>query len=147
MILDDGPVSVVVVTERWWADEPLHYDPLPPAPRKAAPPRASRAATVPKHLTAAPAAPRPGWVERFGRCVIEHESNGNPRAENPTSTASGLFQFIDGTWQAWTRRSGIGTQYGHASHAPASVQWAVFSYAVRHHAQHAWRGTHCGYGT
>ncbi len=48
-------------------------------------------------------------------CVLARESGGDPRAENPVSTASGLWQFIDGTW------NGFGG-YSHASYAPASVQ-------------------------
>lgn len=47
--------------------------------------------------------------------VLSRESGGNPKAENPTSTASGLWQFIDSTW------AGYGG-YSHASYAPASVQ-------------------------
>jgi len=31
--------------------------------------------------------------------IIQAESNWNPKAKNPTSTASGLFQFIKGTWE------------------------------------------------
>jgi hypothetical protein len=48
--------------------------------------------------------------------IVKRESGFNPRAENPTSTASGLYQFIDGTWRT------CGTGYGHASYAPVSVQ-------------------------
>lgn len=33
--------------------------------------------------------------------IIQHESGWNPTAQNPTSTASGLFQFINGTWKAY----------------------------------------------
>jgi len=52
-------------------------------------------------------------------CAIVHrESRFNPRAENPTSSASGLYQFIDGTWRT------CGTGYGHASYAPVAVQVA-----------------------
>lgn len=32
-----------------------------------------------------------GWI-------IDHESGWNPNAQNPTSTAYGLFQFLNGTW-------------------------------------------------
>lgn len=32
--------------------------------------------------------------------VMACESRGNPNAKNPSSTATGLFQFLDGTW-AW----------------------------------------------
>ena len=53
-------------------------------------------------------------------CIAKYESGGNPRAENPTSSASGLFQFIDGTWRAVTGR------HDRASDAPVSVQIAAF---------------------
>jgi len=33
-------------------------------------------------------------------CVIRGESGGNPTADNPTSTAAGLWQFIKSTWDA-----------------------------------------------
>ena len=33
--------------------------------------------------------------------IIKCESGGNPKAQNPSSTASGLFQFINGTWAAF----------------------------------------------
>lgn len=33
-------------------------------------------------------------------CVITHESKGNPNADNPRSSAAGLFQFLRGTWNS-----------------------------------------------
>lgn len=48
--------------------------------------------------------------------IVWRESRFDPHAENPTSTASGLYQFIDGTFA--TCRTG----YRHASSAPVSVQ-------------------------
>ena len=30
--------------------------------------------------------------------IVQHESSWNPTAQNPTSTAYGLFQFLDSTW-------------------------------------------------
>lgn len=47
--------------------------------------------------------------------VMARESGGNPTAENPVSSASGLWQFIDSTWD------GFGG-YAHASWAPVDVQ-------------------------
>jgi hypothetical protein len=47
--------------------------------------------------------------------VMQRESGGDIRAENPVSTASGKWQFIDGTW------GGYGG-YSHASDAPEDVQ-------------------------
>jgi hypothetical protein len=52
-------------------------------------------------------------------CIAEYESGGDPRAENPTTTASGLYQFVDGTW------NGYGGYY-HAADAPVSVQTERF---------------------
>lgn len=47
--------------------------------------------------------------------VLACESGGNPTADNPTSSASGLWQILDGTW------NGHGG-YVRALHAPADVQ-------------------------
>lgn len=33
--------------------------------------------------------------------LVSHESSWNPNAQNPTSTAYGLFQFLDGTWKGY----------------------------------------------
>ncbi len=46
--------------------------------------------------------------------ILQRESHGT-NAENPSSSASGYWQFIDSTW------NGYGG-YDHASDAPASVQ-------------------------
>jgi resuscitation-promoting factor RpfA len=83
----------------------------------------------------------------FLNCVIAHESGGNPRAENPTSTASGLFQFIDGTWRHYASKVPSARKYYHAAHAPAKVQWEVALLAVKWNGHGHWRGTNCGYGT
>lgn len=47
--------------------------------------------------------------------IVQRESGGDYTAENPTSTASGKYQFLDGTW------NGYGG-YQHASDAPPAVQ-------------------------
>ena len=82
----------------------------------------------------------PGWVEVVALCVAHRESwsAGLWSAENPVSTASGAFQYVDGTWQAWTDRAGVGQQYQHASDAPPRVQVAVFVYTWAHGGRRAW---------
>jgi Transglycosylase-like domain len=47
--------------------------------------------------------------------IVRRESGGNYKAENPTSTASGKYQFLDSTW------NGYGG-YSHAADAPPAVQ-------------------------
>ena len=66
-------------------------------------------------------APAPSHVSLSGiaACIAKYESGGNPRAENPTTSASGLYQFTDGTW------GGYGG-YSRASQAPVSVQTERF---------------------
>lgn len=49
----------------------------------------------------------------------------SPTAENPSSSASGLFQFLDGTWQNARQYVEGASQYARASHAPAGIQIAV----------------------
>jgi hypothetical protein len=53
------------------------------------------------------------------------ESGNNYSAQNPESTASGAYQFVDGTWQALTKKYGIGTEYSKAKFAPPQIQDAV----------------------
>lgn len=49
--------------------------------------------------------------------IIQCESGGNPTAQNPHSSASGLYQILDSTW-------GHYDGYARAKDAPASVQTA-----------------------
>lgn len=84
----------------------------------------------------------------FLACVQEHESHGNPKAENPTSTSSGLHQMIDSTWRGNARWAKWGhtypaRHYTHASHAPASIQILVALHSLRHGGAKAWHGTGC----
>ena len=58
--------------------------------------------------------------------VMRCETGGtfDPTIENPSSTASGLYQFLDSTWRKARELVGAG-QYARASHAPAPVQIAA----------------------
>jgi hypothetical protein len=96
-----------------------------------------------------PASKAPAAAVNFLQCVIRHESimAGGPRAENSSSTASGLFQFVDGTWRHYAARIPSARKYSHASHAPAAVQWEVALLAVKWNGHGHWKGTGCGYGT
>lgn len=92
------------------------------AARVAAEKAAAEQAAAAERARQAPA-PAPAAEAGTGRCggdlppcyVMMRESGGNIRAKNPTSTASGKWQFINGTW------AGFGG-YAEAWMAPESVQ-------------------------
>lgn len=56
------------------------------------------------------------------------ESNLNPTVRAPTSSAAGLFQFLDQTWLAMLKREG--TAHGYGRYADAIVQTGPGQYAV-----------------
>jgi hypothetical protein len=67
----------------------------------------------------------PADIEKILATIRTKESGGNYGAQNPTSTASGAYQFIDSTWQSLTAKYGIGTNYPKAKLAPPEIQDAV----------------------
>jgi muramidase (phage lysozyme) len=77
-------------------------------------------------------------------CIRRHESDtaGGYRAENPSSTASGAYQFLDSTWRNVSVRSG-NPGYARASQAPWWVQDDVALWVINHGGKSAWRGTGC----
>lgn len=116
--------------------------PVPPPPRRPAPPRVSddmvTAEPIPSPSPVPPPAPAPspspypsytpvpaqstayaspppqagsGGGSAFQACVIARESGGNPEAQNPDSTASGLYGFLDTTWTSVTGLPGPARDY------------------------------------
>lgn len=75
--------------------------------------------------------PIPADVEKILATIRTRESGGNYGAQNPSSTASGAYQFIDGTWNALTAKYGIGTTYPKAKLAPPEIQDAVAANYVK----------------
>src|SRR5712675_3432190 len=57
------------------------------------------------------------------------ESNLNPTASASTSSARGLFQFIDQTWLGTVK--GAGSQLGYGNYADAITKSSSGSYSVR----------------
>lgn len=84
------------------------------------------------HLTAytpsaPPSAPQSGGSYgaapgSFQACVIQAESGGNPDAQNPTSTASGLYGFLDTTWTSVTGLPGPARAYSVATQNAAFLK-------------------------
>lgn len=65
--------------------------------------------------------------------IKEKESSGNYAVQNdtPGQTASGAYGYTDGTWQAMTKKYGIGTEYKSAKEAPPEVQDIIAATNVR----------------
>jgi hypothetical protein len=42
----------------------------------------------------------PAFSEARAWAIIRHESQGNPNAKNRSSSAAGLYQFLDSTWRS-----------------------------------------------
>lgn len=76
--------------------------------------RAAPAARTPERVASAPMAyapaPSAGGTPLL-RAISSAESNNRPTAQNPRSSAGGLFQFTDGTWGSVLRRMAP-DQYG-----------------------------------
>lgn len=64
--------------------------------------------------------------------LVQHfESGGNYAAVNPTSSASGAYQFTTPTWQQYAGQIGVNlNQWPTAASAPPQVQDEVFGQAV-----------------
>jgi muramidase (phage lysozyme) len=85
----------------------------------------------------------------FLTCVRHHESDRGAYphingygAQNPYSTASGAYQFVNGTWRNVSARAGHGG-YPTAAHAPWYVQDAVALWLYNNGGKSAWNGTGC----
>lgn len=65
-------------------------------------------------------------VDRILQTIAFHESGGSPTAQNPRSSASGKYQYIDSSWRDFTARYyPPGSAYARAYLAPESMQDAL----------------------
>lgn len=64
-------------------------------------------------------------LDRFLQAIAHLESGGDSTAENPNSTASGKYQYIDRTWQSVRNLYPPAQQYDRAKNAPEEMQDAV----------------------
>lgn len=90
-------------------------------------------------------------LDPFLTCVRHHESDrgqwpyvgGYSTAENPRSTASGAYQFLDSTWTVASTQAGYGG-YRRALDAPDWIQDAVaYDLAIVRGQRSHWHGTGC----
>lgn len=76
----------------------------------------------------------------FQQAVKHCESSGNYTAQNPKSTASGAYQFLDTTWAGLNAGKG----YAHAKDAPKAVQDAAFAELYAQAGASPWEASrHC----
>jgi Transglycosylase-like domain len=74
-------------------------------------------------------------------CIRKYESGGNYRAVNPSSGASGAYQFMDATWQSVTGLSGKAMNY-----SPAQQDAAFWKLWNNGKGAHNWvTAPRCGY--
>lgn len=85
----------------------------------------------------------------FLTCVRHHESDRGAYphdngygAQNPYSSASGAYQFINSTWRNVSARAGYGG-YPTAASAPPEVQDQVALWLYNNGGRSAWNGTGC----
>jgi transglycosylase-like protein len=76
--------------------------------------------------------------------VQHYESGGDYTAHNPTSTASGAYQFTNPTWKSYATMAGVDTSaYPTAASAPPYLQDKVFSQAVSSNGLRDWTCPGC----
>jgi hypothetical protein len=80
--------------------------------------------TLEEVASVAPAPAAPSRLDRLVECVIWRESRGNPNAVNPRSGASGLGQFLRGTWLS-TPQGRAGYSVFDPSANRAAVRWMI----------------------
>lgn len=66
-----------------------------------------------------------GFEDKLLRAIMTVESGGDPTAQNPDSSASGKYQYIDRTWNSVKQAYPPAIPFAHAKEAPEAMQDAV----------------------
>ncbi|MFZ4518496.1 MAG: hypothetical protein ACOYOP_08905 [Microthrixaceae bacterium] len=103
-----------------------------------------RQVLVEQFVAAVEAQRRAVQAHPFLTCVRAHESDraGGYTAQNPYSTASGAYQFLDSTWRNVSAKAGH-PGYSRALLAPWWVQDAVALWVLDNVGPSPWAGTGC----
>jgi cell division septum initiation protein DivIVA len=109
--------------------DPTHPPPQGPPVPSVVPGRAAVVALIRDHF-----APLGSKTEAVALCVAEAESNFNPLAENPSTGAAGVFQFLPSTWVDLSELAG----QGGASVFDARANVAVTAWTVAEYGWHPW---------
>lgn len=120
-----SPTESVLVPPRESIDASRqHYrKPFVPKPTAAPAPKpkpVAKPAPKPAPKPAAKPAPRHVAPGGIAACIRKYESGDDYTAQNPSSTASGAYQFLDSTWQGVTGLPGRAMNY------PPATQDAAF---------------------
>jgi len=70
--------------------------------------------------------------------LVRRESSWNPNAQNPTSTAFGLFQFLDATWKNYGKKTSDPSAQAQAGLAYIRDRYGSPSAALAHHDRKNW---------
>lgn len=98
----DAPKPAPTVTHTVYVPAPAPVKTIPAKP-KPAPPKPRPAPKTPRQMGKKAAAER-GWTGAEWEALDglwRRESDWNPNAQNPTSTAYGIPQFLDDTWPSY----------------------------------------------
>ena len=111
------------------SDDPTHSPPQGPPVPSVVPGRAAVVALIRDHF-----ASLGSKTEAVALCVAEAESNFDPLAENPSTGAAGVFQFLPSTWVDLSELAGRGG----ASVFDARANVAVTAWTVGEYGWHPW---------
>lgn len=111
------------------ADPPHPPPPQGPPVPSVVPGRVAVVAMIRDHF-----APLGSKNEAVALCVAEAESNFDPLAENPSTGAAGVFQFLPSTWANLSELAG----HGGASVFDARANIAVTAWTVAEYGWHPW---------
>jgi hypothetical protein len=112
--------------------DPSAYEntaPIPPV----APPAIQEAPVAPQPVMQAPLAPQSMAKPPLMSRIAMAESGGNPKAVNPNSSASGLYQFTNKTWAAMVEKYGKQTGIRWADKNDPQAQTTMANLLVDEH--------------